>query len=71
MCAVTVGNSIRLQVKSNCAMLLVDEKCMQPDLIGADWIVPVANVEPGRDRAEGESQMIARLRIVLTGAVWR
>ena len=37
------------QVKSNRAMLLVDERCLQPDLVGADRIVPVASVAASRD----------------------
>jgi hypothetical protein len=36
-------------VKSNRAMLLVDERCLQSDLVGADRIVPVASVAAGRD----------------------
>jgi hypothetical protein len=30
-------------------MLLVDERCLQPDLLGADRIVPVASVAASRD----------------------
>src|ERR1700730_17471865 len=30
-------------------MLLVDERCLQPDLVGADRIVPVASVAASRD----------------------
>jgi hypothetical protein len=30
-------------------MLLVDERCLQPDLVGADRIVPVANVAASRE----------------------
>ena len=30
-------------------MLLVDEICLQPDLVGADRIIPVASVAAGRD----------------------
>jgi hypothetical protein len=37
------------QVKSNRAMLLVDERCLQPDLVGADRIVPIASVAASRD----------------------
>jgi hypothetical protein len=37
------------QVKSNRAMLLVDERCLQPDLVGADRIVPVASVAASKD----------------------
>jgi hypothetical protein len=37
------------QVKSNRVMLLVDERCLQPDLVGADRIVPVASVAASRD----------------------
>jgi hypothetical protein len=37
------------QVKSNRAMLLVDERCLQPDLVGADRIVPVASVVASRN----------------------
>jgi hypothetical protein len=37
------------QVESNWVMLLVDERCLQPDLVGADRIVPVASVAAGRD----------------------
>ena len=36
-------------MKSNWAMLLVDERCLQPDLVGADRIVPVASVAASRD----------------------
>jgi hypothetical protein len=36
-------------VKSNRAMLLVDERCLQSDLVGADRIVPVASVAASRD----------------------
>jgi hypothetical protein len=31
------------------AMFLVDERRLQPDLVGADWIVPVASVAASRD----------------------
>jgi len=37
------------QVKSNRAMLLVDERCLQPDLVGADRTVPVASVAASRE----------------------
>src|ERR1700736_886525 len=37
------------QVESNWVMLLVDERCLQPDLVGADRIVPVASVAASRD----------------------
>jgi hypothetical protein len=30
-------------------MLLVDERCLQPDLVGADRIIPVASVAASRD----------------------
>jgi hypothetical protein len=30
-------------------MLLVDERCLQPDLVGADRIVPIASVAASRD----------------------
>ena len=30
-------------------MLLVDERCLQPDLVGADRIVPVASLAASRD----------------------
>src|SRR3981081_336288 len=30
-------------------MLLVDERCSQPDLVGADRIVPIASVAASRD----------------------
>ena len=36
-------------VKSNWAMLLVDERCLQPDLVDADRIVPFASVAASRD----------------------
>jgi hypothetical protein len=36
-------------MKSNWAMLLVDERRLQPDLVGADRIVPVASVAASRD----------------------
>src|SRR3981189_3043101 len=36
-------------MKSNWVMLLVDERCLQPDLLGADRIVPVASVAARRD----------------------
>jgi hypothetical protein len=32
------------QVEANWVMLFVDERCLQPDLVGADRIVPVASV---------------------------
>ena len=31
------------------AMLSVDERCLQPDLVGADRIVPIAGVAASRD----------------------
>jgi transposase InsO family protein len=34
---------------SNWVMLLVDERCLQPDLVGADRIVPVASVAASRE----------------------
>jgi hypothetical protein len=37
------------QVESNWVMLLVDERCLQLDLVGADRIVPVASVAASRD----------------------
>jgi hypothetical protein len=37
------------QVKSNRAMRWVDERCLEPDLVGADRIVPVASVAASRD----------------------
>jgi hypothetical protein len=37
------------QVESNWVILLVDERCLQPDLVGADRIVPVASVAASRD----------------------
>lgn len=37
------------QVKSNRAPLLVDERRLQPDLVGADRIVPVASAAASRD----------------------
>src|ERR1700758_4078461 len=51
-------------------MLLVDERCLQPDLLGADRIVPVASVAASRDldassstqRAATENAAAARLR---------
>jgi hypothetical protein len=36
-------------VKSNRAMPLVDERCLQPDLLGTDRIVPVASIAASRD----------------------
>jgi hypothetical protein len=37
------------QVESNWVMFLVDERYLHPDLVGADWIVPVASVAASRD----------------------
>jgi hypothetical protein len=47
-------------VKSNRAMLLVDERCLQADLLGADRIVPVASVAASRDLdASSSTQRVA------------
>jgi hypothetical protein len=46
---VIAGNSIRLASEVESGDALVDERCLQPDLVGADRIVPVASVVAGRD----------------------
>jgi hypothetical protein len=50
-------------VKSNRAMLLVDERYLQPDLVGADRIVPVASVAASRDLDASSSTQRAATQI--------
>jgi hypothetical protein len=41
-------------------MLLIDERCLQPDLFGADRIVPIASVVASRDLdASSSTQRVA------------
>src|SRR5258708_4521066 len=44
-------------------MLLVDERCFQPDLVGADRIVPVASVAASRDLEASSSTQRAATQI--------
>src|SRR5258706_12231478 len=44
-------------------MLLVDERCFQPDLLGADRIVPVASVAASRDLDASSSTQRAATQI--------
>src|SRR5450759_775983 len=44
-------------------MLLVDERCLQPDLVGADRIVPVASVAASRDLDASSSTQCAATSI--------
>src|SRR5260221_3061689 len=44
-------------------MLLVDERCLQPDLVGADRIVPVASVAASRDLDASSSTQRAATQI--------
>src|ERR1700736_1397299 len=44
-------------------MLLVDERCLQPDLVGADRIVPVASVAASRDLDASSSTQRAAAEI--------
>jgi hypothetical protein len=44
-------------------MLLVDERCLQPDLVGADRIVPVASVAAGRYLDASSSTQRAAMKI--------
>src|SRR5258706_9058537 len=44
-------------------MLLVDEGCLQPDLVGADRIVPVASVAASRDLDASSSTQRAATQI--------
>src|SRR5712664_2051526 len=44
-------------------MLLVDERCFQPDLVGADRIVPVASVAASRDLDASSSTQRAATQI--------
>src|SRR6202048_55389 len=41
-------------------MLLINERCLQPDLVGADRIVPVASVAAGRDLDASSSSNVLR-----------
>ncbi len=50
-------------MKSNRAMLLVDERCLQADLLGADRIVPVASVAASRDLDASSSTQRAATQI--------
>jgi hypothetical protein len=54
------------QVKSNRAMLLVDERCLQPNFVGADRIVPVASVAASRDLDASSSTQRAATSIAAT-----
>src|SRR5258708_1003938 len=44
-------------------MLLVDERCLQPNLVGADRIVPVASVAASRDLDASSSTQRAAMEI--------
>src|ERR1700737_95159 len=44
-------------------MLLVDERCLQPDLVGADRIVPVTSVAASRDLDASSSTQRAATQI--------
>src|SRR4030088_2354812 len=44
-------------------MLLVDERCLQPDLVGADRVVPVASVAASRDLDASSSTQRAATQI--------
>src|ERR1700738_3062103 len=44
-----VGFKVFGTLESIWVMLVVDERCLQPDLVGADRIVPVASVAASRD----------------------
>src|SRR6202162_1617754 len=44
-------------------MLFVDERCLQPDLVGADRIVPVASVAASRDLDASSSTQRAATKI--------
>src|ERR1700737_3831293 len=44
-------------------MLLVDERCLQPDLVGADRIVPIASVAASRDLDASSSTQRAATKI--------
>ena len=44
-------------------MLLVRERCLQPDLVGADRIVPIASVAVSRDRDASSSTERAAAQI--------
>src|SRR5260370_38337321 len=44
-------------------MLLVDERCLQPDLVGADRIVPVASVAASRNLDASSSTQRAATQI--------
>src|ERR1700692_1280369 len=51
-------------MKSNRAALLIDERCLQPDLVGADRIVPIANVVASRDLdASSSTQRLGAWRV--------
>ena len=56
-------------MKSNRAMLLVDERCLQPDLLGADRIVPVASIAASRD-LDASSSSAATLIAAATNLVF-
>src|ERR1700694_1132274 len=50
-------------MKSNWVMLLVDERCLQPGLLGTDRIVPVASVAASRDLDASSSTQRAATKI--------
>src|SRR3981189_1306735 len=50
-------------MKSNWVMLLVDERCLQPGLLGTDRIVPVASVAARRDLDASSSTQRAATKI--------
>src|SRR6202163_4196215 len=50
-------------MKSNWVMLLVDERCLQPGLVGTDRIVPVASVAASRDLDASSSTQRAATKI--------
>src|SRR5713101_7212557 len=44
-------------------MLLVDERCLQPDLVGADRIVPITSIAASRDLDASSSTQRAAAQI--------
>src|ERR1700726_3032681 len=56
-------NVLRRKSDRNWVMLLVDERCLQPDLVGADRIVPVASVAASRDLDASSSTQRAATQI--------
>src|SRR5258705_2064500 len=52
-------------------MLLVDERCLQADLLGADRIVPVASVAASRDLDASSSTQPSGICRVVSAGTWR